>query len=65
MSDDDIAFLRTLAVRPIATLPPTLQSRMNALAEKGYVTHTSDGWIATQLGCSVLEEKRASSPHRH
>jgi hypothetical protein len=63
MNDDDYALLRTLAARPIAVLPPSIERGMAVLSAAGYATRTDDGWIATATGCLALESspKRAAS----
>jgi hypothetical protein len=59
MSHDDLALLRALATRPIVNVPASCKDRIAALAEAGYVTEMPEGWIATALGCSVIQERRA------
>ena len=62
MSQDDLALLRALAARPITNVSPTSHPRLAALVQEGYVACTADGWLATALGCSVLEERRWFPP---
>jgi hypothetical protein len=59
MSHDDLALLRALASRPIANIPESCKDRIAALAEAGYAAQMPEGWIATALGCSALQERRA------
>jgi len=62
MSHDDLSLLRALAARPISCVALAIQPRLAALVQEGYVARTADGWLATALGCSVLEERRWSPP---
>ena len=62
MSQDELALLRALAARPITNVSPTSHPRLAALVQEGYVACTADGWLATALGCSVLEERRWFPP---
>ena len=58
MSHDDLSLLSALAARPITNVALAIQPLLEALVQKGYVARTADGWLATALGCAVLEERR-------
>jgi hypothetical protein len=59
MGRDDLAVLRSLAIRPSQELPPTIRPRATVLLEAGYVTRGQDGWITTPLGCQLLAKVRS------
>jgi hypothetical protein len=60
MDHDDLAVLRSLAIRPSQELPPNIRPRATALLEAGYVTRGPDGWITTPLGCQLLAKGRST-----
>ena len=62
MSDEKIALLKSLVLRPSYEIAPSLQSMVNALVEAGYVTYGSSGWTATVEGCNAIERKRINEP---
>jgi hypothetical protein len=58
MSEEQIALLKSLALRPSDQIAPGLRSILDALVQAGYVTYGSSGWTATAEGCNVIERKR-------
>jgi hypothetical protein len=60
MNDIELALLRSLALRPIQSVSPSLQPVVVMLHDAGYVMHGTSGWMATEKGCLTLEEMRAN-----
>jgi hypothetical protein len=58
MSQEALALLRSLAVRP-HQVSTNLQPLLEALERDGLVSSTSYGWTATARGCEILEEGRS------
>jgi hypothetical protein len=58
MSEEQIAVLRSLAMRPSSNTAPNIEPILSALLDAGYVTRGPDGWTATAEGCNVIERKR-------
>jgi hypothetical protein len=54
MSPEKLAVLKSLALRPSASVVPSLLPIVTGLKEGGYVTDGPSGWIATAKGCEVL-----------
>ena len=55
MSEEHLALLKSLVIRPSRTIPPSIEPLANALFDAGYVTRSPDGWIATAEGCNLIE----------
>ena len=60
MSDLEMAFLKSLALRPSRHVVSSLQPVMEALAEAGYVADSPSGWMATPRGCALIEQERTT-----
>lgn len=60
MSDLEMAFLKSLALRPSRHVVSGLQPLMEALAEAGYVADSPSGWMATPRGCALIEQQRST-----
>lgn len=60
MSDVEIAFLKTLALRPSRHVVTSLQPLVDALVEAGYVSDGPSGWMATPRGCALIEQERTT-----
>lgn len=56
MSEDEIALLKALAVRPTHTVVDSLQPLVDALLQAGLVSSTPSGWMATPQGCEVVAQ---------
>ena len=61
MPEQNLALLRTLAIRPARTIAPSLEPIVIDLQSAGYVTSSADGWIATAEGCELIEQKRKAA----
>ena len=61
MPEQNLALLRTLAIRPVRTIAPSLEPIVIALQSAGYVIYSPDGWIATAEGCQLIEQKRKAA----
>ena len=61
MPEQNLALLRTLAIRPVRTIASSLEPIVIALQSAGYVTYSPDGWIATAEGCELIEQKRKAA----
>jgi hypothetical protein len=62
MSEEKIALLKSLALRPSYQIAPSLRPMLDALVEAGYVTNGSSGWTATAEGCNMIERNRINAP---
>lgn len=60
MSPEDLAVLKSLAIRPSASIAPGILAVVTGLQQQGYVTHAASGWIATAKGCELVERQRAA-----
>ena len=60
MSDVEMAFLKSLALRPSRHVVSSLQPVVDALVEAGYVCDSPSGWLATAQGCARIEQERTS-----
>ena len=60
MSDVEMAFLKSLALRPSRHVVSSLQPVMDALVEAGYVCDSPSGWMATAQGCARIEQEHTS-----
>ena len=60
MSEEHLALLKSVVIRPSRTIPPSIESLANALFDAGYVTRSPDGWTATAEGCNLVERKRTT-----
>ena len=61
MREQNLALLRTLAIRPVRTIAPSLEPIVNALQSAGYISDSPDGWIATAEGCELIEQERKAT----
>lgn len=61
MSEQSLAVLRSLALRPALVLAPDLKPIVTALHAKGYVMCGPEGWIATSEGCRLIEQQRCNA----
>jgi hypothetical protein len=59
MSPENLAVLKSLAIRPSQSIVLSVQPIVIDLQHAGYVTNGPSGWIATAKGCEVLERQRA------
>jgi hypothetical protein len=59
MTDIELTVLKSLAMRPCLTVSPFVRPIVIVLLDAGYVVHGASGWMATELGCVALENKRA------
>ena len=50
MLPESLAILKTLAIRPSASIATSLQSMVEALEHDGYVANGPDGWSTTAKG---------------
>ena len=57
MSDVEMAFLKSLAMRPSRHVVSNLQPVVDALVEAGYVYDSPSGWMATARGCALIEQE--------
>jgi hypothetical protein len=62
MSEEKIALLKSLALRPSYQVAPSLRPMIDALVGAGYVTNGSSGWTATAEGCNMIERCRSNKP---
>jgi hypothetical protein len=60
MSDVEMAFLKSLALRPSRHVVESLQPMVEALVDAGYVSGSPSGWVATPQGCALIEQERAT-----
>ena len=61
MSDEKIALLKALAMRPSQHVAPSVQPMVDAMVEAGFLTFGPAGWMATAHGCALIEQVRARS----
>ena len=57
MSDVEMAFLKSLALRPSRHVVSSLQPVVDVLVEAGYVCDSPSGWMATARGCALIEQE--------
>ena len=57
MSPENLAVLKSLAMRPSQSIAPTLQPIVIRLQEAGFVANSPSGWSATAKGCEVLQQQ--------
>jgi Mn-dependent DtxR family transcriptional regulator len=61
MTYEQLALLRSLAVRPSRDIAPSIQSMVSNLQQGGYVKYDSaSGWVATAEGCRLIESRRTA-----
>jgi hypothetical protein len=58
MSPENLAVLKSLAIRPSRSITPNLRPIVAGLHEAGYIASGPSGWSATAKGCEVLERQR-------
>jgi hypothetical protein len=61
MSPENLAILKTLAIRPSASIATSVRCMVEVLEQDGYVANGSDGWATTEKGCELLERQRMSA----
>jgi hypothetical protein len=61
MSPDKLAVLKSLALRPSASVAPGILPIVAGLRDGGYVADGPSGWMATAKGCEVLARQQAPS----
>lgn len=64
MAEQNLAVLKSLAIRPVRDVAPGIKPVVIALQDAGYVSHGPDGWIATAEGCQLIERERATVDRR-
>jgi hypothetical protein len=64
MSDEKIALLKTLALRPSRHVASRFQPMLDEMVEAGCLTFGPAGWMTTAHGCAVIEQERANIPAR-
>ena len=57
MSPEDLAVLKSLAIRPSLSIAPGLQRAVARLQGAGYISHGPSGWMATAKGCEWVEAR--------
>ena len=57
MSPENMAVLKSLAIRPSQSIAPSLQPIVAGLQEAGFVTSSPSGWSATAKGCEILQQE--------
>lgn len=58
MPEEHLAVLRSLAIRPVRTITPSIEPIVIALLTAGHITYSPDGWIATAEGCRLIQDRR-------
>ncbi len=61
MTEDHLDVLRSLAAKPTRTISASEKPKIIKLLGDGCVTYGPHGWIATPIGCAVLEQMRSTS----
>ena len=61
MSPENVAILKTLAIRPSASIATSVRCMVEMLEQDGYVANGPDGWSTTAKGCELLERQRTSA----
>ena len=61
MSPENLALLKTLAIRPSASVTVNVRSMVEALEQSGYVANGPHGWSTTAKGCELIERHRVVS----
>jgi hypothetical protein len=61
MSDENIALLKALALRPSQNVASSVQPMMDAMVEAGCLTFGPAGWMTTAHGCALIEQVREKS----
>jgi hypothetical protein len=64
MTEQDLALLKSLAIRPTQHIAPNIEHLVIALSNAGYVTCGPDGWTATAEGCDLIERTRTPLEQR-
>jgi hypothetical protein len=58
MSPENVAILKTLALRPSPSIATSVRPMIEALEQSGHVANGPDGWSTTAKGCELLERQR-------
>jgi hypothetical protein len=58
MSPENVAILKTLAIRPSPSIATSVRPMVEALEQSGHVANGPDGWSTTAKGCELLERQR-------
>ena len=61
MTDNELALLKSLVLRPSQLASSMMQAIIVPLHEQGYVTPRPSGWLATEKGCLAVEQMRRSA----
>ena len=60
MTDNELAVLRSLVLRPSQPASSMMDAIIALLHEQGYVAPGQSGWLATEKGCLAVEQVRRS-----
>jgi hypothetical protein len=63
MSPENLAVLKSLAIRPSKDIAPSLQPVVAGLQQAGFITSSPSGWSATAKGCEVLQQQPPRRNH--
>jgi hypothetical protein len=58
MSPENLAVLKSLAIRPSHSIAPSLLPVVAQLQQAGFVAPSPSGWSATAKGCELVEQQR-------
>jgi hypothetical protein len=58
MSPENVAILKTLAIRPSPSIATSVRPMVETLVQSGHVANGPDGWSTTAKGCELLEQQR-------
>jgi len=61
MTDNELAVLKSLVVRPSQPASSMIEAIFVLLHEQGYVAPDQSGWRATEKGCLAVEQERSGS----
>jgi hypothetical protein len=64
VTEQNLAVLRTLAIRPVQNIAQSIVPIVVALRDAGYVIRGPEGWIATSEGCKLIEQRRTAADRR-
>lgn len=64
MTEQNLALLKSLAIRPTRHIAPNIEHLVTALSDAGYVAYGPDGWTATAEGCDLIERTRTTLERR-
>jgi hypothetical protein len=58
MTDNELAVLKSLVLRPCQPASSMMKAIFVLLHERGYVAPGQSGWLATEKGCIAVEQAR-------